>query len=193
MKRPAKPKVSRKAADAKSRLGPRSKGATLAEQIASAPSPLEPKTARARVNNWLAALKSAEAKLLRAIFAKNPAVSTLLDAIAESSPYLSELIAREPQRLVRLLQADPDEHFKALLREHASAAAASDNDAEAMRLLRRMKAEAALLIALVDIGGVWPIMRTAQALTELANTAVDSAVRYVLSEAVRAGRLKVKD
>ncbi len=28
-----------------------------------------------------------------------------------------------------------------------------------MRLLRRMKAEAALLIALADIGGVWPVMR----------------------------------
>ena len=36
---------------------------------------------------------------------------------------------------------------------------AADDEAEAMRLLRRMKAEAALLIALADIGGVWPVMR----------------------------------
>ena len=28
-----------------------------------------------------------------------------------------------------------------------------------MRILRRMKAEAALLIALADIGGVWPVAR----------------------------------
>ena len=35
-----------------------------------------------------------------------------------------------------------------------------------MRLLRRMKAEAALLIALADIGGVWPVMRVTAALTD---------------------------
>ena len=46
-----------------------------------------------------------------------------------------------------------------------------------MRLLRRMKAEAALLIALADIGGVWPVMRATRALTELADTAVGAAVR----------------
>ena len=34
-----------------------------------------------------------------------------------------------------------------------------------------MKAEAALLIALADIGGVWPVMRATRALTELADTA----------------------
>ena len=55
-----------------------------------------------------------------------------------------------------------------------------------MRLLRRMKAEAALLIALADIGGVWPVMRTTQALTELADTAVAAAVRFLLRDAVRA-------
>ncbi len=59
-----------------------------------------------------------------------------------------------------------------------------------MQLLRRMKAEAALLIALADIGGVWPVMRAAHALTDLADTAVDAAVRFALAEATRAGRLK---
>ena len=54
-----------------------------------------------------------------------------------------------------------------------TAAAVSKDEAEAMRELRRMKAEAALLIALADIGGVWPVMRTAHALTELADAAVE--------------------
>ena len=60
-------------------------------------------------------------------------------------------------------------------------------------LLRRMKAEAALLIALADIGGVWPVMRAARALTELADAAVDAAVRFILAEAARDGRLKPAD
>ena len=49
-------------------------------------------------------------------------------------------------------------------------------DAEAMRLLRRMKAEAALLIALADIGGVWAVMRVTAALTDVADTALGAAV-----------------
>ena len=55
-----------------------------------------------------------------------------------------------------------------------------------MRLLRRMKAEAALLIALADIGGVWPVMRVTAALTELADAAVGAAVRHLLRDAPRA-------
>ena len=39
------------------------------------------------------------------------------------------------------------------------------SEAEAMQLLRRMKSEAALLIALCDIGGVWPVMQVTAALT----------------------------
>ena len=45
-----------------------------------------------------------------------------------------------------------------------------------MHLLRRMKAEAALLIALCDIGGVWPVMRVTAALTDLAVASVQSAL-----------------
>ena len=50
-----------------------------------------------------------------------------------------------------------------------------------MRLLRRMKAEGALLIALADIGGVWPVMRVTAALTALADAAVAARRAYLLS------------
>jgi glutamate-ammonia-ligase adenylyltransferase len=53
-----------------------------------------------------------------------------------------------------------------------------------------MKSEAALLIALADIGGVWPVMRTTRALTELADTAVQSALGFLLRDAMRRGKLK---
>ena len=72
-------------------------------------------------------------------------------------------------------------------------AARADDIADAMRSLRRMKAEAALLIALADIGSAWPIMQATRALTRLADTAVDAAVRFALAEAARAGKLKPKD
>ena len=62
-----------------------------------------------------------------------------------------------------------------------------------MRLLRRMKAEAALLIALADIGGVWPVMRVTAALTALADAAVGAAVRHLLADAARRRRLAPQD
>ena len=61
-----------------------------------------------------------------------------------------------------------------------------------MRLLRRMKAEAALLIALADIGGVWPVMEVIRRQTELADAAVGAAVEYLLADAQRAQALQAR-
>ena len=58
-----------------------------------------------------------------------------------------------------------------------------------MHLLRRMKSEAALLIALCDIGGVWPVMRVTAALTDLAVASVQAALRFLLRQEVARGRM----
>ena len=58
-----------------------------------------------------------------------------------------------------------------------------------MASLRAIKAEAALLIALADIGNVWPVARVTQALTDIADATLGAAVRHVLKEAARRGRL----
>ncbi|WP_163327120.1 hypothetical protein, partial [Enterobacter ludwigii] len=65
--------------------------------------------------------------------------------------------------------------------------------ATVMRLLRRMKAEAALLIALCDIGDVWPVMRITGALTDVAVTAVQCSVRYLLAQEAARGRIVPPD
>ncbi len=168
-------------------------GTTLADRVVTAPELVDPKLARGRVVEWLAGLPAAEAKNLKALLAAHPIVNTLLESLAENSPFLWDLASREPERLLRLMGADPDRHLADLLADTSSAIASTENEAEAMRLLRRMKAEAALLIALADIGGVWPVMRAVRALTDLADTAVAAAVRFVLAEATRAGRLAPKD
>ena len=168
---------------------PDTAGSTLAARIATAPRLIEPQAAQARAAEWLAG----DGAPLKAVLAAKPMLLELIESLAESSPYLWELASREPDRLLRLLNADPDAHLTTLLREQGAAAANSTDEAEAMRLLRRMKAEAALLIALADIGGVWPVMRAAGALTDLADTAVDAAVRFALAEAGRAGRLMIAD
>ena len=168
-------------------------GAPLATRIVAAPQLSDAGSARQRVAAWLAGLPPDEGKPLNALMAAHPLLVTLLEAISESSPFLWELASREPARLLRLLNADPEAHFAALLAEHGNAAATAADETQAMRHLRRMKAEAALLIALADIGGAWPVMRAARALTDLADTAVDAASRFALAEATQAGRLTLKD
>ncbi len=166
---------------------------TLAGRIARAPYLTDKETARARVAEWRGGLTADVGKPLDALLAASPIVATLFESLSESSPFLWELASREPERLLRLLGADPDAHFASLLSESGRAAAAATDVDEAMRLLRRLRSEAALLIALADIGGVWPVMRTTHALTDLADTAVDAAVGFALAEAARAGRLQLKN
>jgi len=168
-------------------------GETLAERIVAASKLNDAKAARARVVQWLAETPGGIAKQLKAILAAHPLVETLLESFAESSPYLWDLASREPARLVNVLSADPDAHFANLLTQHGEAAAGAIDDSTAMRELRLMKAEAALLIALADIGGVWPVMRAARALTDLADCAVGAAARFALSEAARGDRPAAKD
>src|SRR5215831_2328499 len=193
MKRPTKSRPPRKSAAHKPASQAGIDAVKLADRIASAPPLLDKKSAHARVAGWLSELSSKDVRPIEILLRDKPVIRTLLEGLAESSAYLWDLASREPGRLLRLLQADPDEHFRALLAQGVRAVATCKDEPEAMRLLRRMKSEAALLIALADIGGVWPVMRASRALTDLADTAVDAVSRFCLADVVRSGRLVPKD
>src|SRR6267154_1471517 len=167
---------------------------TLALALVDAPRLMDRKAARACVAAWLTAIgRSAAGKTLKRLITAAPKLEALLLGLADGSPYLWELAAAEPERLLALLNSNPDVHLAELLAKAEKAVAAAEDEADAMRLLRRMKAEAALLIALADIGGVWPVLRVTRALTELADTAIGAAVRFLLRVAAREGRLTPPD
>ena len=167
---------------------------TLASAISEAPRLTDRKAAQARVAEWLTEIgRSADGKALKRLLAAAPKVEALLVGLSDGSPYLWNLAVAEPARLLSLLNAVPNQHLAALLTKAEKAVDATKDEAEAMRLLRRTKAEAALLIALADIGGVWPVMRATHALTELADTAIRAAVRFLLRDAAARGRLKPAD
>jgi glutamate-ammonia-ligase adenylyltransferase len=149
---------------------------------------------RARLSAWLKDLgRGKVGRELAGLVAGSRALETLLAGLAEHSPFLWELATAEPARLLAVLKGSPDQHLSSLLARTGQALDATSEEAKAMRLLRRMKAEAALLIALADIGGVWPVMRATQALTELADAAVRAAVRFVLRNAAARGHLSPAD
>ena len=156
---------------------------------ASAP----PRSKRGLPNGSTASREQPLAERSNRCVTEHPPLGSLLGGIAEAAPYLWDLVDADPARLVRLLTHDPDDELAALLAATRGAAAAARGSAAVMRILRRMKAEAALLVALADIGGVWPVARVTAALTDVAETALGAAVRYLLAEAAGRGKLALPD
>ncbi len=167
---------------------------SLAQRIKAAPHVADPEAARGRVAGWLADVQGTDvARDLQRLFEAYPLVNDLVTVLADGSPYLWQLASLEPDRLVRVLEADPDQLFPELLAQTAQAVASAGDMDDAMRLLRRMKAEAALLVALADIGDVWPVMQVTRAVTDIAEAGVSSAVRFLLADAAVRGKLQPAD
>src|SRR6476620_6952430 len=161
---------------------------TLAARFVSGPHITASSTAEQRFKDWLVELELAQAAEIGAWLDRPPARAILL-GIAEFSPYLFDLIRADAARLIRLLACDPEPHLAALIETTSRDVLAVASEADVMHLLRRMKSEAALLIALCDIGGVWPVMRVTAALTDLAVTSVQTALRFLLRQEVARGRM----
>ena len=143
---------------------------------------------RTTLEDRLAELEPAQAAEIGAWLDRPPA-RAILFGIAEFSPYLFDLARADAARLIRLLACDPEAHLAALLEKTSRDVLAAAGEADVMHLLRRMKSEAALLIALCDIGGVWPVMRVTAALTDLAVSSVQAALRFLLRQEIARGRM----
>ena len=167
-------------------------GQILAERFVSGPHVRAPDKAEHRLNEWLAELEPSLAASLRALLAKGLPRSILL-GIAECSPYLFDLVRADARRFERLLRSEPQAHLAELISRTGREVFAATSEADVMRLLRQLKSEAALLIALCDIGGVWPVMQVTAALTDVAVSAVQMALRYLLRQEAVRGRLAPRD
>ncbi|HEU0084835.1 MAG TPA: bifunctional [glutamine synthetase] adenylyltransferase/[glutamine synthetase]-adenylyl-L-tyrosine phosphorylase [Bradyrhizobium sp.] len=165
-------------------------GAALAARFAGGPQLFAPESARQRLDSWLADLAPEQAAAIRDRAMRLPHVRAILEGIAEASPYLFDLMRADAARLLRLLDCDPETHLAGLIGRTSLAVPLAADEPEAMQLLRRMKSEAALLIALCDIGGVWPVMQVTAGLTDLAVKSVQSALRYLLRQEASRGRLQ---
>ncbi|MEP2642143.1 glutamine-synthetase adenylyltransferase [Roseobacter sp.] len=123
---------------------------------------------------------------LAAVPALDPGARALVHGAAGSSPYLAGLIAKEAGWLPAALD-DPD----AALRREIAAAHAQGPDGVG-DALRQGKRRIALLTALADLGGVWPLMRVTAALSDFADAACGAALRAGLAQQIKRGKLPGK-
>ena len=131
------------------------------------------------------AFDPAPAAEIAALFADlAPDLRGLLANTAGCSPYLKDLMSHEADWLRPALHQPPETAFAALL---ASLDTIPTEDLS--RALREVKRRAALLTALADLGGVWPTMTVTQALTDLADRAVDLCLTRLVAEEIRRGKL----
>jgi len=162
----------------------------LAARFVEGPRLFTPNEARQRLDSWLADLAPEQASAIRDRATRYPHVGAILQGIAEASPYLFDLMRADAARLLLLLDCEPETHLTELIERTSRGVSAAPDEAEAMQLLRRLKSEAALLIALCDIGGIWPVMQVTAAVTDLAVAAVRAALRYLLRQEASRGRLQ---
>ena len=149
------------------------------------PDPFD-RSAAARLEVQFAALGGGAAPL-----ARRPEVAAMLAAIGGNSPYLAELALREPGAVAAFIEQGPEAVVRA-----AIAAAELPADAPRARVARALRAAkriVALIAGLADIGGVWPLARVTDALTELAETALRVAVAHLLRAAHDGGDLSLPD
>ncbi|HWX86416.1 MAG TPA: bifunctional [glutamine synthetase] adenylyltransferase/[glutamine synthetase]-adenylyl-L-tyrosine phosphorylase, partial [Xanthobacteraceae bacterium] len=164
------------------------KSTALAARFAGGPRLAASDTAEQRFRDWLAELEPQQAAAIDDLL-DHRFVKTILLGIIEFSPYLFDLMRSDAARLIRLLTCDPEAHLAALIEKTSREVVAASSESDVMRLLRLAKSEAALLIALCDIGEVWPVMRVTAALTDLAVASVQAALRYLLRQEAVRGRL----
>lgn len=116
-----------------------------------------------------------------------PEIRGVIAGTAGCSPYLAGLLEREAEWLRAALSGPIEAAFAAEI------ARLQEVTLEALGAeLRRAKRRLALLIALADLGGAWSLEQVTGALTTLAETAVDLALRRLVADEIRRGKLPGK-
>ena len=108
----------------------------------------------------------------------------LIAGAAGSSPYLHGLIERERDWLHEMLPVEPEKTLERILDD------ASVLTGKALGPgLRHAKRRVALMTALADLSGVWPLETVTGYLTRLADLSVDLTVRQMVSAEIDRGKI----
>ena len=113
-----------------------------------------------------------------------PAAGDVLAGAAGCSPYLAGLMVREAGWLRGALGSAPEAAVASVL--SGLDGVPPDTLGAALRVAKR---RVALLSALCDLGGVWPLEAVTGALTALADRAVDLGIRAFVGDEIRRGKL----
>jgi glutamate-ammonia-ligase adenylyltransferase len=116
----------------------------------------------------------------------------MLQCLGGNSPYLSALALREPDMVCRLVARGPEAAFAHCL-SSLNHITASSKRSKIAAALRQAKRSTALIVAIADVGRIWPLETVTGALSELADATLRLAIRHLLFTAHKAGDIKLAD
>ncbi len=168
---------------------------SLVNDEAALPRPHDVERAEAGLKDFVSTAKSSPEHGLSRFaseFADHPGGRALLRAIFGNSPFLSQCVLRDIGFVRSLASQGPEAALEGLLEGLGSIRAdpeqipKRDDVAAALRNARR---RAALLIAIADIAGLWPLEKVTASLSRFADAVLTTAVDYLLDEAQAAEAL----
>ncbi len=163
-------------------------GLPLAARLREGPVIVNEAGAQLRLDQSVERLPPEDLASLRALFVEYPVALQVCLGVMEGSTFLTDLIRADPGRLLRSLAYDPRTRLDELIAHCAAIAATSVHENEVMGALRRMRAEAALLLAISDIGGACDLVEVTAGLSDVADGALRAALTFLLADAARSGR-----
>ncbi|HUF44780.1 MAG TPA: bifunctional [glutamine synthetase] adenylyltransferase/[glutamine synthetase]-adenylyl-L-tyrosine phosphorylase, partial [Aestuariivirgaceae bacterium] len=165
---------------------------SLARRIEPLPEPTDPASTATALDRLRAEDGGAACDLLGLATSADP-VGGLLRGVFAASPFLTDLLVRDPDFAVACLGISPEQSLASICEAVIAEIAAAPEERSARSALRRARAKAALVIALADLGGAWDSDEVTAALTRFADAGLAAAVDWLLREAERAGRLRALD
>jgi len=160
---------------------------TFLSLLADRPLPLPGDPRRAEMM-----LAQAKETVLAEVMA-DPTGNRLLESVFGNSPFLARSLMREPEYGRLLAFSDPESLFTTLIADLHPKALIPLDEAAFMQTLRVARRRAALLIALADIAGLWPLGQSTGALSRFADAAVQGVVAHLLAGAAARGELHLAD
>ena len=137
---------------------------------------------------WTEAAKSHDVLTEVQAIAADPRGAALLDGIFGNSPFLTQLMIREPGFIAAVDRAGYDQALRDQL--DAIRTLPEDTPFKAVQsALRGAKRRIALLVAIADIADQWSLEQITEALSDFAETALDACVRHVIRALIDAGRI----
>lgn len=131
-------------------------------------------------------LSGLDGAVAKAIGEEAGALATLF----ESAPYLLDLARVHAGWLAGVLTGGLDEGMSAVLADVARTGREAD-EATLILALREAKGRVALLAAVAETGGAWTTARATEALSDLADAALEAGLDWLMRQAAEKGQLAV--
>ncbi len=174
-------------------LSERSSGSLRLSDPLIALRPKDADTAQSSLDEFLELIDSADFNSLRAGIESEPALREFLAAVFDLSPYLRQLSFRFPGYVC----VAHVEGFDAALKQALDHAFLAGDDlideAQVMTRLRQAKQQVALVSGLADLGGWWSAQKVSQAISDIADATLQTAVRHLVLNAHRSGKMELPD